>query len=58
MKIIVDKVPKTPDECPYYNVGHYLSRRCGLRIGMNTDFSCRLEQNKECPFLIEEERND
>jgi len=51
MKIIVDKIPKEPKECNFFREEYTVDKQCALRIGMSTDYGCRLKRGEECPFL-------
>ncbi len=58
MKIIVDEMPRKPEDCNFFKEDYTIDKRCALRIGMSTDFGCRLERGEECPFLKAGVKND
>ena len=60
MKVLVDKLPKTKEECLFCLNGRYDFHRCGFKLheydfnGLTTGYrDCFLTQGHECPYLKE-----
>ena len=61
MKVLVDKLPKTKEECLFCLESREGFHRCSFKLeaydfhGLTTNYSdCFLTQGIECPYLKEE----
>lgn len=65
MKVLVDKLPKTKEECLFCIEDRGGFHRCSFKLGaydfhgLTTTYrDCFLTQNLECPYLKEDNKNE
>ena len=65
MKVLVDKLPTTREECLFCLEDRGGFHKCGFKLhvydfhGLTTDYrDCFLTQNLECPYLKEDNKNE